>query len=133
LLPQVFPEGSPLHPSYGSGHATVAGACVTILKAMFDGSTGYANPVVASADGLSLVPYVGSDANSLTVEGELNKLASNVAHGRNIAGVHWRSDAYWSLRLGETGRDQRLARSEEDLQRNGERRVRGLHLHDLRR
>jgi membrane-associated phospholipid phosphatase len=101
LLPQVFPEGSPLHPSYGSGHATVAGACVTILKAMFDGSTGYANPVVASADGLSLVPYVGADANSLTVEGELNKLASNVAHGRNIAGVHWRSDAYWSLRLGE--------------------------------
>ncbi|MBL8769218.1 MAG: vanadium-dependent haloperoxidase [Planctomycetes bacterium] len=101
LLPQVFPEGSPLHPSYGSGHATVAGACVTILKAMFDGSTPYANPVVASADGLSLVPYVGADAGSLTVAGELDKLASNVAHGRNIAGVHWRSDAYWSLRLGE--------------------------------
>src|ERR1043166_4181711 len=33
LLPQAFPEGSPLHPSYGAGHATVAGACVTILKA----------------------------------------------------------------------------------------------------
>ena len=36
LLPQVFPEGSPLHPSYGAGHATVAGACVTIAKAFFD-------------------------------------------------------------------------------------------------
>ena len=25
LLPQAYPEGSPLHPAYGSGHATVAG------------------------------------------------------------------------------------------------------------
>ncbi len=32
----AFPEGSPTHPSYGAGHATVAGACVTILKAWFD-------------------------------------------------------------------------------------------------
>ncbi len=33
--------------------------------------------------------------------GELNKLASNIATGRNIAGVHWRSDATSSLALGE--------------------------------
>jgi hypothetical protein len=33
LLPLAFPEGSPTHPAYGAGHATVAGACVTILKA----------------------------------------------------------------------------------------------------
>ncbi len=32
-LPMAFQEGSPMHPSYGAGHATVAGACVTILKA----------------------------------------------------------------------------------------------------
>jgi hypothetical protein len=38
---------------------------------------------------------------ALTVGGELNKLASNVAIGRNIAGVHWRSDATESLKLGE--------------------------------
>jgi hypothetical protein len=31
----------------------------------------------------------------------LNKLASNIALGRNFAGVHWRSDATESLRLGE--------------------------------
>ncbi len=36
LLPQAFPEGCPTHPSYGQGHGTVAGACVTILKAWFD-------------------------------------------------------------------------------------------------
>ena len=33
-------------------------------------------------------------ARPLTVEGELNKLASNVATGRNIAGVHWRTDCH---------------------------------------
>lgn len=98
LLPMAFPEGSPLHPAYGAGHATVAGACVTVLKALFDETFPIQNPVVASADGLVLEPYVGP---TLTVGGELDKLASNVATGRNIAGVHWRSDGYWSLRLGE--------------------------------
>jgi hypothetical protein len=45
LLPQGFPEGSPLHPSYGAGHATVAGACVTILKAFFDEHFVITNPL----------------------------------------------------------------------------------------
>ena len=35
LLPMEFAEGSPIHPSYGAGHATVAGACATVLKAFF--------------------------------------------------------------------------------------------------
>jgi hypothetical protein len=39
LLPMAFAEGSPMHPAYGAGHATVAGACVTILKAFFDTSS----------------------------------------------------------------------------------------------
>ncbi len=45
------------------------------------------------------MPYAG--ASELTVGGELNKTASNVALGRNIAGVHWRSDGTESLKLGE--------------------------------
>jgi hypothetical protein len=98
LLPLAFPEGSPLHTSYGSGHATVAGGSVTMLKAFFDESAVIKNPVVPSADGLSLVPYTGTP---LTVGGELNKIASNVATGRNIAGVHWRTDATEALKLGE--------------------------------
>lgn len=98
LLPLAFPEGSPLHTSYGSGHATVAGGAVTMLKAFFDESAQIKNPVVPSADGLSLVPYTGTP---LTVGGELNKIASNVATGRNIAGVHWRTDATEALKLGE--------------------------------
>ena len=98
LLPLAFPEGSPLHTSYGSGHATVAGGAVTMLKAFFDESAVIRNPIVPSADGLSLIPYSGAP---LTIGGELNKLASNVATGRNIAGVHWRTDATEAMKLGE--------------------------------
>jgi hypothetical protein len=98
LLPLAFPEGSPTHPSYGAGHATVAGACTTILKAWFDESAVLEDPVVPGPDGTALVPY---DGPPLTVGHELDKLASNVAIGRNGAGVHWRSDYAESLRLGE--------------------------------
>ncbi|KOX26472.1 phosphoesterase [Saccharothrix sp. NRRL B-16348] len=99
LLPQAFPEGSPTHPSYGSGHATVAGACVTVLKAWFDESWALPKPVVANAAGTALVPYTGGEA--LTVGGELDKVAANVATARNMGGVHWRSDFTESLLLGE--------------------------------
>ena len=33
--------------------------------------------------------------------GELNKVANNVALGRDMAAVHWRSDGFQSLLLGE--------------------------------
>ncbi len=98
LLPQAYPEGCPLHPSYPSGHATVAGACSVILKAFFDETQILTNCVVASRDGLTLTPYTDT---ALTVGGEVNKLAFNVAMGRNFAGIHYRSDADGGLRLGE--------------------------------
>jgi PAP2 superfamily protein len=98
LLPMAFSEGSPTHPAYPSGHAVVAGACITVLKAFFNESYVIPNPVAASTDGLSLLPYTGPD---LTVGGELNKLASNIAIGRNFTGVHYRSDAIEGLKLGE--------------------------------
>lgn len=100
FLPMAFPEGSPTHPSYGAGHATVAGACVTILKAWFNESTVIQNPVMPDVTGQNLLPYTGPD--NLTVGGELNKIASNIALGRNTAGVHWRSDGTESMLLGET-------------------------------
>ena len=37
----------------------------------------------------------------LTVEGELNKLAANIAIGRNWAGVHYYTDYIESMRMGE--------------------------------
>ena len=102
LLSCAFPEGSPAHPAYPTGHGTVGGACITILKFFMDGSFVLPNPIVSSNDGLTLVPYTGSDAGQITVNGELNKLAHNVTYGHGIlSGVHWRSDSDQSMLLGE--------------------------------
>ena len=46
LLPQAFPEGSPMFPAYGASHATVAGACTTILKAWFKEDDKIENPQI---------------------------------------------------------------------------------------
>jgi hypothetical protein len=110
LLPLAYPEGSPTHPAYPTGHGVVGGACITLIKFFFDGSqlmqplleAAGTNVMVPSADGLSLLPYSGSDAGQLTVNGELNKLGHNVSYGHGIhAGIHWRSDSDTSLLLGE--------------------------------
>jgi hypothetical protein len=98
LLPQAYVEGSPLHPAYPAGHAVVAGACGTLLKALFDETQIIENPVTASTDGLSLIPYTGTP---LTVGGEINKLAFNVPIARNWAGIHWRTDFDMSRDIGE--------------------------------
>lgn len=98
LLPMAYPEGCPTHPAYPAGHAAQIGAGVTILKAFFNEDYIIPNPVVASADGLKLQPYLEGD---LKVEGELNKLASNISLGRDFAGVHWRSDGSEGMKLGE--------------------------------
>lgn len=134
FLPMAFSAGSPTHPAYGAGHATVAGACVTTLKAWFDEDAkladvfddannaasqiktapkdppggelkllqpGYRKVGSNLDDFCEPMEYSGSDASRMTIGGELNKIASNVAMGRSMGGVHWRSDNTRSLRLGE--------------------------------
>lgn len=116
LLPMAFQEGSPMHPSYGAGHATVAGACVTILKAYFDTNAVLVQrgskilfshfedddlPVAFVPDNTMTALTDVNDGSYLTLEGELNKLAANISIGRNMAGVHYYSDYYDSLRMGE--------------------------------
>jgi hypothetical protein len=146
LLPQAYLEGAPAHPSYGSGHATVAGACVTLLKAWFDESEPFDPDVIPAAipsvppnfiDSFNInIPSLRSNrrpvrptANGLAIEedilhprltvgGELNKLASNISIGRNAAGVHYRSDYWQSLLLGEEVairflREQKLTYNED--------------------
>ncbi|MCY6354528.1 vanadium-dependent haloperoxidase [Clostridium sp. ZS2-4] len=98
LLPMAYPEGGPTHTSYPAGHACIAGAGVTMMKAFFNEDFIIPNPVVASADGLSVLPYSGVP---LTIGGELNKLGSNLSLGRDTAGVHWRSDGVEGLKIGE--------------------------------
>jgi hypothetical protein len=102
FLSQPFPEGSPTHPSYPTGHGTVAGAAITFLKFFFDENYVIPNPQVPSSDGLSLLPYTGPDAGQITIGGELNKLARNVSFGHGVlAGIHWRTDTDYSMTLGE--------------------------------
>ncbi|OIQ31576.1 MAG: hypothetical protein BM562_06905 [Alphaproteobacteria bacterium MedPE-SWcel] len=154
LLPMAFPEGSPMHPAYAAGHATVAGACVTVLKAFFemyetdvtrgfsiyevlgigddkdlygnsypDGLFGEERPLTLTheqflardEDGRKAVPFAtavvpdpDSDyttlkpiSETLTIQQELDKLAANISIGRNFAGVHFYTDYYESLRMGE--------------------------------
>ncbi len=128
LLPMAFQEGSPMHPTYGAGHAAVAGACTTILKAFFDtGAVLGINAEIDKKTGEKNCNFdkagfyrtiskpvcfePDKDGNKLTskdikgcpltLEGELNKLASNISIGRNMAGVHYFSDYYDSLRMGE--------------------------------
>jgi membrane-associated phospholipid phosphatase len=101
FIPLSYPEGCPLHPSYPSGHATAAGAAITILKWFFDETFVIPNPLVPTSDGTGVMPYTGSDAGQMTVGGELNKLASNVGFGRVDAGIHWRQDIVQGMLLGE--------------------------------
>ena len=98
LLPMAYVEGCPIHPSYGQGHGVIAGACVTVLKSWFAESGIFADPMAANEDGTSLDAYSG---HALTVGNELNKLAGNIGHGRDMAGVHFRSDYWQGLLLGE--------------------------------
>ena len=98
LLPQAYPEGSPLHPAFPSGHAVIGGACSIVLKACFDGAMLLPGCVEPSADGLKLAPCANY---SPTIADEIDKLVFNVAMGRNWAGIHYRSDADVGIRLGE--------------------------------
>lgn len=114
LLPMAFPEGSPMHPSYGAGHATVAGGCITMLKAffeMFEDCDSGVERKLCDKDGKRIVYVPNEDGSALindkkfkgklTIQGELDKLAANISIGRNMAGVHYYSDYYDSLRMGE--------------------------------
>jgi hypothetical protein len=138
LLPQAYTEGSPTHPSFPAGHSGVAGACATVLKAMFDGThelstdelvvpvrDGTADGVAlahgGTADDVQLTRLVSvADAEAsggtvaataddiaaarsatVTVTDELNKLAVNMALGRNWAGIHYRTDGIDGFLLGE--------------------------------
>ena len=97
-LSQAYPEGSPTHPSFPAGHAAVAGACATVLKACFNEDYVIENAVEANSDGSVLDRYTDED---LTLGNEINKLAYNITLGRDAAGVHYRSDGEDGLLVGE--------------------------------
>jgi hypothetical protein len=110
LLRLIYPEGSPTHPSLPAGHATVAGACVTVIKAMLKLRDGSGNPIpwvaggrqsMESTDGDTLTQSAYGDESQMTVIGELNKLGANISGFRDFAGVHYRADTAAGMKLGE--------------------------------
>jgi hypothetical protein len=56
------------------------------------------HPVEATADGSARELWQGAP---LTLGNEIDKLASNIALGRDAAGVHYRSDSVRGLFVGE--------------------------------
>uniref|UniRef100_A0A6C0BNN9 Phosphatidic acid phosphatase type 2/haloperoxidase domain-containing protein n=1 Tax=viral metagenome TaxID=1070528 RepID=A0A6C0BNN9_9ZZZZ len=104
LLSSMYPEGSPTHPSFPAGHAVVAGAAITVIKAFIKTHDAKYSPLLWPTDakysinGDTLLNYTGGD---LTIVGELNKLASNIAIGRDWASVHYRADGDLGIELGE--------------------------------
>jgi len=114
LLPTAFPEGCPLHPSYGPATPRWRRVRKQFMKGHLDESYVLPNPVHL-VRWLSCSLY-GSDAGKLTVGGELTN-RFECRHGRNIAGVHG-VRLYESLKLGEQVaisvlRDQRLTYAED--------------------
>ena len=115
LLPMAFPEGSPTHPAYGAGHATVAGACVTVLKALFDGDQPI-RPLLAAAkgrgEGRDILGRGAAEPQRYRARAvrrhrrndggrRARQAREQRRHRANFAGVHWRSDYTASVTLGE--------------------------------
>jgi hypothetical protein len=105
LMPLAYRQGSPFHPSYPGGHATIAGACITILKAWFNCDT-LIKAYIPDLSGNDLLEYrigVGSTANVYyKISDELDKLANNCGITRNFSGIHYRSDDETGIKLGES-------------------------------
>jgi hypothetical protein len=118
LMPVAYSAGSPGHPAYPGGHATIAGAMTTILKAWFncDSLIEAYVPDVSSGlfggynllSGTKLEVYKQkslSDPSGVTgyfrLDDELDKMASNCSYSRNMAGIHYRSDEDAGLQIGE--------------------------------
>jgi hypothetical protein len=72
LLSQAYPEGSPMHPSYPSGHSCFALAMKYVILFLYD-------PNFVLPDGT-------------TVEYQAELLADNIGFARCAAGVHYRQD-----------------------------------------
>lgn len=99
-LSTVYVEGSPVHPAYPSGHSVIAGACGTVLKTWFENTDWEDEYERPDATGGALED-ADLPAGHRGVHQEIDKLMSNVGLARMFAGVHYYSDHYWGVRLGE--------------------------------
>jgi hypothetical protein len=105
FLSTAYIEGSPVHPAYPSGHSVIAGACGTILKTWFENTdwdqdaADYYLPV-DQGEG-SYPPTAAVPDGHHGIHQEIDKLMSNIGLARMFAGVHYYSDHYEGVKLGE--------------------------------
>jgi hypothetical protein len=105
-LTTAYEEGSPVHPAYPSGHSVIAGACGTVLKTWFRDADwpddlGYYVPENEGGEFGTGLATTTLPSGHNGVYQEIDKLMSNVGLARMFAGVHYYSDHYWGVKLGE--------------------------------
>ncbi|MEM9156517.1 MAG: hypothetical protein AAGB13_16020 [Cyanobacteria bacterium P01_F01_bin.33] len=87
--------------------AAIAGAATAELVDLFGADTVIPHPVVPAIDGAALEPYLSQGVGrlgDLTVEGELEKLATNLVITRAIPGLPWRKLFREAFELGRKWR-----------------------------
>lgn len=104
-LPMFAASGSPIHPSYVSGHAVIGGAVATVLNAVYRDGPWPVGMVQANDSGMELVP---ANATAPTIHGEARKLGENYGMGRVVGGLHYLSDVRQGLLLGQRVAEQVL-------------------------
>ena len=86
-----------------TGRCSARDCCFHARRGGFERSREH-NPVAESLNGPRVTTQIdvgSSTGASLTVGGERNNLASNIALGRDAAGVHYRSDRVEGIKVGE--------------------------------
>ena len=104
-LPLLSAKGSPIHPSYVSGHAVIGGAVATVLNAVYRDGPWPVAMVQADPLGLELV---AANATAPTIHQETRKLGENYGMGRVVGGLHYLSDVREGLLLGQRVAEQVL-------------------------
>lgn len=104
-LPMFAASGSPIHPSYVSGHAVIGGAVATVLNAIHRDGPWPVAMVQADETGMNLV---AANATAPTLHGEARKLGENYGMGRVVGGFHYLSDVRQGLLLGQRVAEQVL-------------------------
>ena len=115
-LPMFAASGSPMHPSYVSGHAVIGGAVATVLNAVYRDGPWPVGMVQANETGMELVP---ANATAPTIHGESRKLGENYGMGRVVGGLHYLSDVRQGLLLGQRVAEQVLRQAKAEARTLG--------------
>lgn len=115
-LPMFAASGSPIHPSYVSGHSVIGGAVATVLNAVYRDGPWPVQMVQANETGMDLVP---ANATAPTIHGEVRKLGENYGMGRVVGGLHYLSDVRQGLLLGQRVAEQVLRQAKAEARTLG--------------